>query len=318
MILTSLFKRFGISNVHLKKTVREETRGRKQLPLETRQAIWEFWYNNSSTSTITSRPAKNRVDSIPKSQQGLQYHDGVKKVINKRNVELFESPWMIVQETVRQLHKEFTETTEIPVSIGTFLALRPFYIRSPKMQDIEMCVCKTHLHARWAIEVLLKLTREQNIPVNFTNYKSFFQEVYSSQCVMPDGLGEYIRWECTQDKKHLCTHITERFQSLKNDLNRHHQSKYVKMLYFDKIESMSKNGKISKRLKAVSIEVNISFVLDFIEKMLPNIIHHRNLLRNYRTNINTVLTNINNLIQLWIDFSENLTVPVNKEIQSLH
>ena len=225
---------------------------------------------------------------------------------------------MIVQETVRQLHKEFTETTEIPASIGTFLALRPFYIRSPKMQDIEMCVCKTHLHARWAIEVLLKLTREQNIPVNFTNYKSFFQEVYSSQCVMPDGLGEYIRWECTQDKKHLCTHITERFQSLKNDLNRHDQSKYVKMLYFDKIESMSKNGKISKRLKAVSIEVNISFVLDFIEKMLPNIIHHRNLLRNYRTNINTVLTNINNLIQLWIDFSENLTVPVNKEIQSLH
>ena len=97
---------------------------------------------------------------------------------------------MIVQETVRQLHKEFTETTEIPV-----------YIRSPKMQDIEMCVCKTHLHARWAIEVLLKLTREQNIPVNFTNYKSFFQVVYSSQCVMPDGLGEYIRWECTQDKK---------------------------------------------------------------------------------------------------------------------
>ena len=90
------------------------------------------------------------------------------------------------------------------------------------------------------------------------------------------------------------------------------------MLYFDKIESMSKNGKISKRLKAVSIEVNISFVLDFIEKMLPNIIHHRNLLRNYRTNINTVLTNINNLIQLWIDFSEKLTIPVNKEIQSLH
>ena len=193
VILTSLSERFGISNVDFKKTMREETRGRKQLPLETRQAIWEFWYNNSSTSTITSRPAKNRVDSIPKLQQGLQYHDGVKEVINKRNVEIFESPWMIVQETVRQLHKEFTETTEIPVSIGTFLALRPFYIRSPKMQDIEMCVCKTHLHARWAIEVLLKLTREQNIPVNFTNYKSFFQEVYSSQCVMPDGLGEYIR-----------------------------------------------------------------------------------------------------------------------------
>ena len=84
VILTSLFKRFGISNVDLKKTMREETRGRKQLPLETRQAIWEFWYNNSSTSTITSRPAKNRVDSIPKLQQGLQYHDGVKKVIQEK------------------------------------------------------------------------------------------------------------------------------------------------------------------------------------------------------------------------------------------
>ena len=52
--------------------------------------------------------------------------------------------------------------------------------------------------------------------------------------------------------------------------------------------------------------------------MLPNIIHHRNLLKNYRSNIDIVIESIDHRVQLWLDFSENLTVPVKQEPQSLH
>ena len=34
-----------------------------------------------------------------------------------------------------------------PVSFGTFHALKPFYIWFATAKDIEMCVCKKHLHA---------------------------------------------------------------------------------------------------------------------------------------------------------------------------
>ena len=52
--------------------------------------------------------------------------------------------------------------------------------------------------------------------------------------------------------------------------------------------------------------------------MLPNIIHHRNLLKNYRSNIDVVIESIDHCVQLWLDFSENLTVHVKQEPQSLH
>ena len=52
--------------------------------------------------------------------------------------------------------------------------------------------------------------------------------------------------------------------------------------------------------------------------MLENIIHHRNSLKNYCINIPIVLENVDQSIELWFDFSENLTVPVKQEFQSLH
>ena len=81
---------------------------------------------------------------------------------------------------------------------------------------------------------------------------------------------------------------------------------------------MTKKGKKIKRLRAVPVNANIQYVLRFIDSFLSNIIHHRSLLRNYRTNIGTVLLNIDDLIELWLDFLENFTHLVKDEIQSLH
>ena len=76
------------------------------------------------------------------------------------------------------------------------------------------------------------------------------------------------------------------------------------MLYFDKVESKTKKGKVVKRLKAVPVDANIPFVIDFIEKMLPKIIHHRNLLKNYRTNLGTLIESIENVKEIWFFYSK--------------
>ena len=84
------------------------------------------------------------------------------------------------------------------------------------------------------------------------------------------------------------------------------KTKTVKILYFDNVDVITKKGKHIKRLKAHHKDVNIPFVPDFITSLLPKIIHHINLLKNYHTNMKTILENIDNCIVVGLDFSENL------------
>lgn len=80
---------------------------------------------------------------------------------------------------------------------------------------------------------------------------------------------------------------------------------------------MTKKGKQIKRLQASSSSLALSDVVDFVDKMLPKIIHHRNQLKHYRTVIHK-FKELNDYIDIDIDFSENLKVPVKYEPQSMH
>ena len=70
-------------------------------------------------------------------------------------------------------------------------------------------------------------------------------------------------------------------------------------------------------LTAESVQANISFLLNFIEKSLPNIVHHWNLLWNFRSVYLKVLEALLT-IECSIDFSENLKLTIPEEIQSMY
>ena len=182
-----------------------------------------------------------------------------------------------------------------------------------------MCLCKEHLHARWAIAALLKLTKKQEINIDFDSYESFFRNDIYSECILPDESSEYIKWTCTPSRNSICNHISTNFQKIKCELlTKSNNKETVNMLHFVKRMEKTKKGKWVKRLKAEAVHANIPWVLNFIESFLPQIIHHRNLLKNYRTNIDTVMNAIDNVAELGMDFSENITIPVHKEPQSLY
>ena len=190
------------------------------------------------------------------------------------------------------------------------------------LENILRCVCKDHLHARWAINALIKLAKKHQMPIalDFTTYETFFSKVlYSSECTLNEDASEYIKWGCTPSKDDVCSDIRKFFESFKVKICSVGKDEVtVKMLHFVKREEKTKKGKQIKRLKAQPVQANINWVVDFIEKMLTKIIHHRNLLRNFRTNIDTVLNVIEKVAEIGLDFSENVTIPVNKEPQSLH
>ena len=72
-----------------------------------------------------------------------------------------------------------------------------------------------------------------------------------------------------------------------------------------------------KHLKAIPMPEDLSFIVEFISERLASFIHHRNQLKHYRSSIWSFKVHFDP-VSIDIDFSENLTVPVNYKPQSLH
>lgn len=297
---------------------RKPTRaGRRSTSIEERRNVWEFWHKNSVQSTITSRPAKLKVCDKSKIQTDLEFVDTV-TVIQQRNRPFYLNHWYITTLTFKELYQRYITSADNKVSLGTFIALKPFYVRSATTKDIEVCCCKTHLHARWSIKALVSCCREQNMTIDsgdVTSYDSFFQFV-TKDCQSDETT--YIDWKCTPVKSSTCDNISTNWKKLKEEvLRKDDETTCVNMQHFEVTETLLKNGTVVKRLTAVSTRADLKFITTFINGMLNKIIHHRNQLRHYRTLINAFKEHFNTLV-IDIDFSENLSVPVKYEPQSLH
>ena len=128
--------------------------GQKMTPLEIRRVVWDFWHSseNTSESTLKSRPAKIRVKDKPHIQAGLSFVDTV-EIIKQPNRNFYQGQWKIINLTCIELYAKYLKANlNNHVSWGTFISLRPFYVCSATTKDVEVCCCKKHLHARWAIK----------------------------------------------------------------------------------------------------------------------------------------------------------------------
>ena len=124
--------------------------------------------------TITSQPAKLRVPDKRYIQADLVFLDTV-TIISQRNKDFCESNWTVTTKTYKQLFNEYlSSNNESTVSLGMIMALKPFYIRSATSNDIEMCCCKKHLHARWSINALIDCAKEQNLDLGMLIHMKHF------------------------------------------------------------------------------------------------------------------------------------------------
>ena len=132
--------------------------GRKMTSFATRKIIWDFYHDQATPLTKTSRPAKQKGSERNNIQSGLDFVDTT-TVILQRGKQFYENNWMMFHETYQELYKKYIEKCcNKKVSDGTFCDLKQFYIRTEIEKDVEMCFCKLHLHARWVIEAIIKCT----------------------------------------------------------------------------------------------------------------------------------------------------------------
>ena len=104
----------------------------------------------------------------------------------------YQSIHQIAQKPFRELYAEYIQEKldHLHVSMGTFVALKPFYVRQSSAKDIEMCCCKLHFHARWSIDALLECCKLQSINLGpVKDYYSFFS---------------YLSENCGKECPHIC------------------------------------------------------------------------------------------------------------------
>ena len=293
--------------------------GRPMTPFHIRKAAWDFWHNTDkiTESTLTTRPPHLRVTARPNIQSGLSFDKVPVSIVPIRNTEFYEAQWRIHSGTLHDLYNTYlSENTTEHVSWGSFLELKPFYVRTVTARDVEMCCCKLHLLARWSVKSLVKACTDQEIDIgSIDSYDAFFEAITSS--CLKDALA-YIDWGCTPDKQTVCPEIRETWTTLRSQIDTaSDDTKEFQFTHFVKKPHKTKKGVMIMRLESETIHVNLKFLTNFIDGMLPNILHHRNLLRNYRNAISRFHQTYNS-INIDIDFSEKLKVPLKYEPQILH
>ena len=247
----------------------------------------------------------------------LQFQHSTMIEVDKRNRRYFQAQWLTLTMTVMELYTKYIkENPEHAVSWGMFLALRPFYMRSATTKDIEVCCCKLHLHARWAVRSLITCCKKQEIDLGqVTTYETFFERI-TEFC--PTSTSTYIPWECTPDKKTVCEEIGKKWNNLRSYVEEIADSTVtVTMSKFVKTTYQKKNGEEGTRLELVHNSVDMSAICDFIAELLPSIINHRNELKHYRQTIHD-FRQLTNCIAIDVDFSEKLKVPTKMQAQSQH
>lgn len=295
--------------------------GRPAISLEMKNVVWKFWHDNSVPSTLTSRPAKIEARKRPSIQSDLDYVDTVTTEYTNRKVQLYKGCWRIVKDTYHNMHNMYTEhckSTDSPsVSYGTFITLKPFYIKHATAKDIEYCVCKQHLVARNCIEALLKIARINEVSgLQFDTYESFFQFLYGNCDKVPDL---YTSFSCTPDNSTYCDEIAIKWSEVQNIITAScSQNTTVPFTLFEKIEVMTKKGTESQVIKPISVNATAEYLIDYLDKILSNILYHRNYLKNYRAHCSDVIKSMKSDVIIDLDFSENLELKVEKEPQDLH
>eukprot|EP00794_Sanderia_malayensis_P019611 gene19611-21542_t len=186
-----------------------------------------------------------------------------------------------------------------------------------------MCLCKLHLHAQWSVNSLLQWTRKVGVNINANNFRTFLG-ILMVDC--PSEQHTHISWECTPNKKSVCDHVTKNWSELKQRLQDVDDQTTTVQLKEFKVQLcydangqvlLNKDNKEVKKLLPLEHQVTLEYIHGFIEDIMPNVIYHRNMLRLYR-NVKSIFLEFFSCVYMDVDFSENLTIGIKWEPQSLH
>ena len=120
----------------------------------------------------------------------------------------------------------------------------------------------------------MKTAEKQKITISFNSYSRLFSYL-TQDC--PKDPSAYFSCDYTPNKKDICKEVSSKWSVMKTKLLKAADSaKIVLLMHFVVQETTSKKGKLIKKLKSQVTNANMSYSLNFLSELLPNIINHCN------------------------------------------
>ena len=290
------------------------------------ELAWQFWKTNSTVSNArTSRPAIMPISSFKSdpllSQLDLSQEQFV-TFTTKRGNTRYEHTYMVQNGTDFEIYKRFKLQHNVSMGRSTFRKIKPFFIRHAKESDIKTCCCVYHTNFRNSFEALATFFKDCNfvdsrivseVAEILDSYEAFKKHLFKSCKRDENGI---LVEECESGQ---CGHWMEIFLKLKENIESiSEDNKITKKFSFTRFIYMEINEK--RRITPDTSPLSMSEICDFILEKLPAFVKHSNshfrdciLWKIFKPNVT-----IRNSALLTIDFSENLSIPVQKEPQSLY
>ena len=196
----------------------------------------------------------------------------------------------------------------------------PFFIRPCKSADLQTCCCATHVNFRNTVEALIGISKQFNsvygnvhpdddIVPAFNSYRSFMGFIYRD--CHRDEFGLLVqKYESGE-----CENWASNFLKMKSHINKGNlktSKGFVRFEYQD-------DGN-SRKLQLIETPMTSSEIILYIESKLKKFIQHWNDAKHdylFWKRWNAEIDLSANAI-LTVDFSENLSLPIYKEPQTMY
>ena len=190
----------------------KETRGREKCKV--RQAVYDAWFENSIPSTDGRNWQKRATIS---KRRYLQYSDltnqevVIKESVNKWGQRVFSVPRMIAALTVCGIQEKLKSKRAI-VSVGTLMALKPFFINYATQCEMALCLCKLCLNTRLHFDSIMSKERKSGGEI----FKSV-TEFFTAKCGCKLSSNGFHKWACVTGKCQQCSKVKRKFSNVALD-----------------------------------------------------------------------------------------------------
>lgn len=208
----------------------------------------------------------------------------------------------LLLDTLKNLHKKYTESHEIKLSYSSFCRLRPFWIVEPRLSDRDTCACIKHANVDLIVNKLHQLKvldiRTSNELCNSVCCNTKFKDCMYRKCKVCKNK-EFNVLRTTEEQKEVVSFFQWKSRT---------EERMVK----EKV----KNVRLTEKQ---IIEASISDILQLLKKLLPNFLRHVFNIYYQYSEMKQLQDNLTyNALIIKIDYSENYVLKYHKEIQSVH
>ena len=166
-----------------------------------------------------------------------------------------------------------------------------------------------------AMTTFICCLKEQGLtPMLFTEYFSFLNYFTSNY---EEEEYSHISWNSIPDKKTIYLHVSNQRENLMGEIelfvDPNDPCTTVQLEHFKKTLVKTNHGGEKKRLKQVSIEATLSYIVTFLQQVFPQILHHRNKLKPFRSVMKDFCSQFN-AVYMDMDHSEKLIIPMKKHL----